>query len=100
MRIKILVLGLACLLFVFMLNSQELDKSSLSEIASLIDSMAEEIGGIKIKTVLKKENGVVNFYVDSQVKNYTWKASYRDYKAINSIVTSVGSIMDHICLRV
>lgn len=92
MRTKILVLGIICLLLVFTLTSQELDKLSLSEIAKIIDETVAESGG-KIKTFLKKENDVVNFYIDSQVKDYTQNASYGDYKVINAIVISVGLIM-------
>jgi len=96
MRIKILALGLACLCFIFTVNSQELEKYTLSEIASLMDSVVEESGVGKIKTVLKKENDMVNFYVDSQVKVFTSSASYTDYKTINAIVIATAGIMKRV----
>ena len=76
--------------FVLTISSQELDEYTLPEIASLVDSVVEESGGGKIKTVLKKENDVMNFYVDSQVKDFTSSASYKDYKTINGIVIAVA----------
>jgi len=96
MRNKILIIGFASLFFISILSSQELDDLSLSKIAKLMEESIADGMGSKVKVLLKKENDVVTFYVDCSVKDYTYKASYEDYKALNAVVVGVAWVMKRV----
>jgi len=93
MKVKALILGLAYLCFLFTIGTQGLEKYTLSELASVMDSAVFEATGSRVKTVLKRENGLVSFYIDTQVKDFTSSAGYVDYKTINAIVVCAAITM-------